>query len=108
MKVPVDLLITHAKIYTIDERFSVVEALAIKDGKVHWTGSVDEALANFSGKELNLKGKFIYPGFIDAHCHFMSLGKTYFRVNLVGTNSFEEVIEKVKSFAEKNDVEWIQ
>ncbi|MBL7741150.1 MAG: amidohydrolase [Chitinophagaceae bacterium] len=106
-----DLIVFNATIYTVDPSFSTTEAMAIKDGKILATGKPDELEAKFDAKEkLDAAGKFIYPGFIDAHAHFAGYGNSLQRVNLVGTESWEEVIEKTKKFAMDHAVkpgEWI-
>lgn len=74
-----DLLVYNAKIYTVDSTFSVVEAMAIQDGKVLETGSLSSLSASYSFTEkLDAEGKFIYPGFIDAHAHFVGYASTCF------------------------------
>ena len=44
-----------------------------------------------SDQVIDLNGKFVYPGFIDAHCHFYSYAKNLQWINLVGTESFDEI-----------------
>jgi predicted amidohydrolase YtcJ len=103
-KQEVDLIIDHATIYTVDSSFSKAEALAIKDGKIIETGSNDLITNKYTAKEtINAEGKFIYPGFIDAHCHFYGYGKGLMEADLAGTHSFEEVIERTVEFVKKND-----
>lgn len=103
-----DLLIHNATIYTVDANFSVQEAMAIKDGKIIDIGSNNELKNRYESKEIiDAENKIIYPGFIDAHCHFVWYGHTFNEVNLVGTKSWDEVIERVKAFAEKSKNEWI-
>jgi hypothetical protein len=53
-------------------------------------------------------GKYVYPGLIDAHCHFVYYGESLFNVDLVGTQSFEEVVEKVKQHAAEYNADWIK
>src|SRR6476620_1349157 len=92
-----DLLIYNATIYTIDSAFSVTEAMAIKDGKILAVGKTADLEKEYDATEkMNGAGKFIYPGFIDAHSHFVGYSKGLQVVNLVGTKSWEEVIEKTK------------
>jgi len=75
-KQEVDLIIHNATIYTVDSSYSVQQAMAIKDGKIIETGSNEVILKKFTAKEMNdASGKFIFPGFIDAHCHFYGYGK---------------------------------
>ena len=101
-----DFIVTNAKIYTVDDNFSIAEAFAITNGKFVGVGTSKEIKSNFkTTKEYNAKGKIIYPGLIDAHCHFYGLGLSMQKVDLTGTKSFEEVLEKIKSFQkEKNSI----
>jgi len=103
-----DLLIYNATIYTVDSSFSTAEAMVIADGKILGTGKATELEKEFDCKEkLDAGGKFIYPGFIDAHAHFVNYGLSLKTVNLAGTNSWEEVLERVKLFALENKEGWI-
>jgi predicted amidohydrolase YtcJ len=104
-KSKVDLVVHNATIYTVDTSFSTVEAMAIKDGKIVATGSSAGLLQQFDGKEeLNAGGKFIYPGFIDAHAHFFSYGEGLQRVDLTGTKSWEECVERIIHFIAKDSI----
>lgn len=103
-----DILIHNAKIYTVDANFTVAEAMAIKDGKIVDIGPNNELKNRYQAKEeIDARLRPIYPGFIDAHCHFLWYGNTFFSVDLVGTKSWEEVIERTQSFAQSNQEEWI-
>ncbi|MEY2918204.1 MAG: hypothetical protein RIS73_1918 [Bacteroidota bacterium] len=105
-KIP--LLVHHAKIYTVDEKFSVSEAMAISDGKIVAIGTNDEILKAYEGEEeLNAAGKTIYPGFIDAHCHFTGFATDMWKCNLVGTTSFNEVIDKMNEFSKTTPLQWL-
>jgi predicted amidohydrolase YtcJ len=107
-KEKVDLLVYNATIYTVDSTFSTAEAMAVTDGKIVATGKTADLEKKYDAKEkLDAGGKFIYPGFIDAHAHFTGYGLSLQTVNLTGTNSWDEVIEKVKAFAAANPDGWI-
>ncbi len=102
-KEKVDLLVFNARIYTVDSSFSIAEAMAVKDGKIVAVGKTAELEEKYDSPEkLDAAGKFIYPGFIDAHAHFVGYGTSLQRVNLMGTESWEEAIERVKVFAAEN------
>jgi predicted amidohydrolase YtcJ len=108
MKEKADLIITNAKIYTVNESFEIVESMAIKDGKILSLGKQEDILSKYESENiLDLKGKFVYPGFIDPHCHFLGYGIYKQKVNLTGTKSFDEVIDKVVAFSKTNSSEWI-
>ena len=103
-----DLLIFNATIYTVDSSFSTAEAMVVKDGKIVATGKTADLEKKYDPKEkLDAGGKFIYPGFIDAHAHFTGYGLNLQTVNVMGTRSWDEVIEKVKTFAAANPEGWI-
>lgn len=105
-KIP--LLVHHAKIYTVDENFSVAEAMAIRDGKIIAVGTNDEILKEYEGEEeLNAGGKTIYPGFIDAHSHFTGYATDLWKCNLVGTTSFDDVLHQLSDFFKSSDAKWI-
>ena len=109
MQQNVDTIIHHAKIYTVDSSFSVAEAMAIKDGKIVATGTNDSILKTFKANEnIDAKGNAVYPGFIDAHAHFVAYGQELFTADLFDTKSFDEVLERLKTFAGKHPEEkWI-
>lgn len=107
-KQSIDLLIYNAKIYTIDNRFSIVTALAINKRKIEATGDSKVLLAKYSAaKEIDAKGKFIYPGFIDAHTHFYRYGLGLQTADLVGTTGWEEILQKLQSFVTNNKEGWL-
>ena len=103
-----DLLVYNATIYTVDSVFTVAEAMAISKGKILAVGKLTDIEKKYTVKEkINAEGKFIYPGFIDAHAHFVGYGASLQTANLVGTNSWDEILEKLKSFAEENKEGWL-
>lgn len=103
-----DLLVFNATIYTVDSAFSTAEAMIVNNGKIMATGKKEELEKNYDATEkLDAEGKFIYPGFIDAHAHFMGYAESLTRANLVGTNSWDEVLERLKAFAAENKEGWL-
>jgi predicted amidohydrolase YtcJ len=102
VKEPVDLIIHNATIYAVDSAFSIYEAMAVKGGRIVSLNSSREILANYdASKTIDAHKKPVYPGFIDAHCHFMSYGIQLGRINLVGTKSLNEVVDRVQRSAQK-------
>lgn len=95
-----DMIIHHAKIYTVDEKFSTAEAMVVRDGKIIATGTNEEILKEYeSDVTEDAKGKTVFPGFIDAHAHFVGYGFSLQRVNLVGTESWDDVLNRCSEFA---------
>jgi hypothetical protein len=104
----VDLVVFNAKIYTVNEQFEVVEAMAVRDGKILAVGSNADIRKQYNADEsLDAQGKSIYPGFIDAHAHFVGYAEALGHVDLVGTKSWEEILERLKNFASTNPNGWI-
>jgi len=108
-KEEVDLIVTNANTYTVDASFSKAEAFAIKDGKFVAVGTTAAITEGYDATTiLDAGGSTITPGLIDAHCHFYRLGLGQQNVDLVGTTSYEEVLNRVKLFQEKNPQNFIQ
>ncbi|MBS1659437.1 MAG: amidohydrolase [Bacteroidetes bacterium] len=104
-----DLIVHHGKVYTVDSAFSVAQALAVKDGKVMAVGTDEEIDGGYNAPEVvDAGGKAVYPGFIDAHAHFVRYGQSLFTAALYGSASWEEVVQRVKQFADAHqDQPWI-
>jgi len=103
----IDLLVHNAIVYTVDDYGNKSTSFAVNDGKFIAVGG-EEILDKYSAKNIvDAKGLPIYPGFIDSHCHFLSLGLKEDQLDLVGTNSYDEVINKVKEYSEKNKKDFI-
>lgn len=104
-----DLIIHNATIYSCDENFTIYEAMAIKDGKIIQMGPEREIMNGYrSGQFLDLQKAPVYPGFHDAHCHFEGYAKTLSEVDLNGSATFDEVVERVVDFSKENEYEWIK
>lgn len=103
----VDLLIYNAKIYTVDAKFSTASAIAIKDGKIVDIGRNGLRDKYWPLQSFDADGKFIYPGFIDAHTHFFRYGLGLQTANLVGTESWEEILDRLRDFAKDHPQDWL-
>jgi len=73
---PAQLIITNANIITVDPKKPRAAALAVQDDRILAVGSDDEisALKTAGTKQLDMGGRTILPGFIDAHCHVLTSG----------------------------------
>jgi predicted amidohydrolase YtcJ len=95
------LLFTNGNIYTVNDRQPHVEAMAVKNGRVVFVGSNDEAKKFHAAKIVDLRGRTVVPGFTDSHCHIFGIGEREMRLNLEGTNSLEDFLAKVKEHVDK-------
>lgn len=104
-----DLLVTNATVYTADSAFTTAQAFAIKDGKFVAVGSTADITAQFDADSTaDLGGQPVYPGFFDPHSHFLGLGQKLDQADLVGATSYDEVIARLKEYAQKHpDAMWI-
>lgn len=103
-----DLIVKNAKVYTVDGGFAVLESFAVHDGKFIAVGT-DTSIATVyeADSVIDAKGKTILPGLMDAHCHFVGYALGLQECNLVGTKSFDEVVQRVKEFSKTNKAGWI-
>lgn len=100
----IDTIIYKAeKIYSADTGFSISTAMAVSNGIILYVGTDKKADSLFpKARVVNYGNKIIYPGFIDAHCHFLAYTKGLSQVDLVGTTSEKDVIKRLKKYASKN------
>jgi len=107
---PADLVLYGGKVATVDEGFTIQEAVAVRGNKIVFVGS-NEKVQGFIYPRTNVidcQGKLVLPGLIDAHAHLHSLGEELTSLNITGTKSFEEIIEKVAQRVESCEPgEWI-
>ncbi len=107
-KQEVDLVVHNATIYTLDEENNKFDAMAISDGIIVAIGKENQILNKYKGKEnVDAEQHIIYPGFIDAHCHFLGYGLSLQQVNLIDATSFDDVIAKCKEFDKHKNPQWI-
>lgn len=107
-KVSVDTIITDATIYSVNNSFETASAMAIDKGKIVAIGTNREITKQYESKNtIQAEGKFIYPGLIDAHCHFYSYGLSLQEADLRGTKSMDEIITRLKTFQKNKNPTFI-
>ena len=105
----VDLIVANATIYTFDSSFSTAQSMAVSQGKIVALGTNQDIHDHYSAENLiDACGKFIYPGFMDPHCHFLNYGLTLRNASLSGAKSWEEVLERLVKHQEGFPTEWVQ
>jgi len=106
-----DLILHGATVILADPPGKTVSAVAVKADRIVYAGSDEEALALKGPRTrvVDLAGRSVIPGLIDAHGHVGSLGFSLTSVDVLGTGSAEEVAERVKRMADLvAPGEWIQ
>lgn len=108
-KEEVDYIFFNAKVYQVNESFDKAEAFAVKNNRFLSVGTDKDILNNYeSANKFDLAGAPIYPGFIDGHSHFYRYSMGLNDVDLVGSTSFEEVIQRLqKHITELPTTKWV-
>ncbi|MGE4657815.1 MAG: amidohydrolase family protein, partial [Gammaproteobacteria bacterium] len=98
-----DSILYNGKIVTVDEGFSIAEAVAIEDGRILQVGSNNEIqeLADATTMLVDLGGKSVVPGFIDTHPHMIHVGSSYTAVSLRGINSVADIKRRIADEVER-------
>lgn len=100
----------NARIYASFKPLRVVNGLLVASGRVIYCGSNDlvkQLTTALGGELIDLEGRVVLPGFIDAHLHVESLGLSLVTLDLRGVRSIRELKEKLKKYAEEVKTEWI-
>ena len=99
-----DTVLLDGKILTVDDRFSVREALAIREGKIVATGSSADVkkLVGPSTRVIDLQGRSVIPGLIDNHMHATRAAETFgTEVNWIGATSLAEGLDRIRQAVQK-------
>ena len=108
-KILADTVYIHGNIYTMEEEGQKVQAMAVRDGKIIFAGTDEEAEEILREKTVDLEGKAVFPGFIDCHQHTLAYARTTREVDLTGTKSVEEVLMRLRERAENTpEGQWIK
>ncbi|MES2278191.1 MAG: amidohydrolase [Bacteroidota bacterium] len=103
-----DLLVKNGLVYTVNSQFATADAFVVKGGKILAVGKADSLEKIYYAKTVvDAKGKPVYPGFIDAHAHFYGYGLDLQTANLVGTQSWQAIVDTVAAYARHNTEGWI-
>ena len=95
-----DLILTNGKVITVDERFTIAQAIAIKGDRFVAVGSNQEisGLAGPNTKRIDLRGRSVVPGMIDNHMHLMRAGETWTEeVRLDGIESRKQAVDMLRA-----------
>lgn len=108
LKEEVDMIVVNANVYTVNDNFSKAQAFAVHKGKFVAVGTSEEIREIYTADQIiDADSRTITPGLIDAHCHFYGLGLKQQEVDLRGTKSFSEVLQRVQDFQKENPKDFI-
>ena len=99
-----DLVLTNGKIVTVDERFTIAQAIAVKGDRIVAVGPSQEIakLAGPGTKTVDLRGRTAIPGLIDNHLHLLRAGNTWeLELRFDGIYSRKQAVEMLRERAEK-------
>lgn len=99
-----DIILYNGRIYSMVDETDVHDAIAIKDGLIVQIGTNEEILTlkEHHTEVIDLKNRFVFPGFNDSHMHLMGYGAALMQVDLSPARSIEDVIAITRSFIEEN------
>lgn len=104
-----DVIYTNGKIYTLDKNNTIVEAIAVREGKILTTGKSKDLTEKYSSsKVVDLHGKTVVPGFIDAEGNLMEFSRNLDFVDLRDAKTLAEIVQRVTDkIHSSKDGEWI-
>lgn len=99
----------NGKVYTVNEKQPLAEAVVTQGNKIIFVGSNQNAqkIIDSSTEVIDLNGKLMLPGFIDNHVHFVSGGFYLLGIDLRPANSTNEFKSILRDYAKKHPGKWI-
>ena len=107
---PADRIFTNGIVHTANDSAPRAEAVAVRGGRVVFVGSSADARrhAGSNTEVIDLQGKTLVPGFVDAHYHLSGVGLREMTLNLEGTQSLEEFLARVKARVDQTPAgQWV-
>ena len=104
----VDLVLANGNIYTVHDKQPKAEAIAVKGNRIVFVGSNEDAKKFHAAKVIDLRRHTLVPGLTDSHCHIFGIGEREMRLNLEGTNTLGDFLNKVKARVAQTSIgKWI-
>ena len=102
-----EVVVVHGAeaIYTADPDYPTAEAFAMQGGRLLMVGSEDRVREAYpDARLLDAEGRTVIPGLVDAHAHLSGLAESLLQADLVGTDSPQDIVQRLQSFAEERDL----
>jgi predicted amidohydrolase YtcJ len=98
-----DMVLNNAIVYTVNKNQPGADAVAVKDGKIIFTGTNEDVKKYIDSKTevIDCKGQFVMPGFIEGHGHIHGLGSSLVNLNLMNVKNWDEIVAMVADAAKK-------
>jgi len=108
-KMKADLIVTNAKVYTVNDSFVIAESFAVRDGQFLAVGTNKEISSKYtSDQTIDCGGKAVSPGFNDAHCHFFGYGMNLMQyADLAGITNQKDIYRKLQEHHLKTGEMWL-
>jgi len=104
----VDSLVRNGKIYTVDQAFGIAACMAIHEGRIVDVGPSEQVLPRWEpARVVDAQGRFVYPGFMDAHSHLFNYAHTLRMADLNGCRSWEEAIDRLRDHQRIHPSRWV-
>ena len=97
---PADLILSNGKIITVDERFTIAQAVAVRGGQIVAVGTNQDInrMAGPATRRIDLRGRSVIPGLIDNHMHLLRYGTTWkYEVRWDGVETRKEALELLRA-----------
>jgi predicted amidohydrolase YtcJ len=108
---PADVVLRHGHVVTVDAAHPEAQAVAVLAGRILAVGT-DEAIQAYIGPRttvIDLKGRLLVPGFIDAHAHFMGMGEALKELDLTKARTWDDIVALVAAAVKQaSPGQWIQ
>lgn len=104
----VDLIIHNAVVHTMTDSDPKADAIAIRDGKIVEVGPERQILNKYRAEEIiNAQNRDIYPGWTDAHGHILNYARLKLSVNLIGCQSYDEMIVRIDKYQSRHNRKFV-
>src|SRR5205814_7659874 len=100
------MLLTNGRIHTLDAHDTIVDTLVVRDGRVAFSGRRTDVNPGAGERVIDLAGRAVFPGLVDAHAHLMSLARSRLELRVSHQPSEDAAAAIVAAAATTTPGEW--